>query len=168
MAAWEDGLPMTVTRCAACAALIVLNACGAKLDLGGHVDAVDDPRVTARRLHPYVTITNLTFYGAGSPGMSICNGVTPPVATIMNAPYTVAPTTGTVSYGATYSWGTYTSESPGQVPPTMTLESQFRSPHHRRARVRSRRRAGRLPPGGTRLHEPELRRCSPMPVSVST
>ena len=77
MAAWEDGLPMTVTRCAACAALIVLNACGAKLNLGGHVDAVNGSAGDGNAsCTPYVTITNLTFYGAGSPGMSICNGVT--------------------------------------------------------------------------------------------
>jgi hypothetical protein len=41
----------------------------------------------------------------------------------MNTPYMVAATTGTVSFGTTsYSWGTYTSESPGQVPPTTTLD----------------------------------------------
>jgi hypothetical protein len=117
---------MTATRCAACAALIVLNACSADLDLGGHVDSAEGSAGDGvGACSPNVTISNLKFYGAGSPGMSICNGVTPPVATIMNSPYAVAATTGTVSYGTTsYSWGTYTSVSPGQVPPTINLDPQ--------------------------------------------
>jgi hypothetical protein len=115
---------MTATPCAACAALIVLNACGAELDLGGRTGSAEGSvEGGTGSCTPNVTITNLAFYGTASPGMSVCNGVMPPVATIMNAPYAVAPTTGTVSYGTTsYSWGTYTSESPGQVPPTMTID----------------------------------------------
>jgi hypothetical protein len=115
---------MTATPCAACAALILLNACGDELDLGGDTGSVDGSVSNGMgSCTPNVTITNLAFYGTGSPGVSTCNGVIPPVATIMNAPYAVAPTTGTVSYGTTsYSWGTYTGESPGQAPPTTTID----------------------------------------------
>jgi hypothetical protein len=71
---------------------------------------------------PNVTITGLAFYGSGTASSaSVCSGITPPTATIMNAPYT---DTGmnVFTYGsAPYVWSTYTAESPAQTALTTNI-----------------------------------------------
>jgi len=75
---------------------------------------------------PKVRLSNVAFYGAATPsaGASLCTKTTPPVASVLNAPYAVTPGSGAVNFGAAaYRWVTYTGQAAGGVAPTVTVDA---------------------------------------------
>jgi hypothetical protein len=80
----------------------------------------------AASCNPKLTLSNVGFYGSGTPAVpaSLCSRTTPPVATVLNAPYAVTPGSGAVTFGAAaYRWVTYTGQAAGGVAPTVTVDA---------------------------------------------